>query len=61
MNQSTSSFSFLLGSKTFAIPSRFNKMLEFPQDIYHDIVFNINHQYKIKSNVSEEVLKSFIK
>lgn len=59
MNQIT--FNLVLKSKKFKIPTKFNHLGDVSTKVYNSLIFSPEHEYLIQSNVSEEVLKSFIK
>ena len=50
--------SLIFKSKIFTIPSRFRSLNDVKSDIYESLL--ANQKYEVKSNVSEEVFKSFI-
>ena len=50
----------ILNSKAFEIPLVFKNIINISPEISNKLIINSDHQYTIKSNVSEEVLQSFI-
>lgn len=55
------SFELLLNYKRFTIPSRFDRLTKVSAKVYNILIFSSPHQYNIESNVSEDVLQSYIK
>lgn len=54
------SFEFILKSGTFSVPSIFKHLVNIPTKISKSLVFDNQHQYKVESDVSEEVFQSFL-
>lgn len=54
------SFKLIYNAKQIQIPTKFRLMTEISSDIYNFLIFTPQHQYEIKSKVTEEVLTSFI-
>lgn len=55
------SFELILNDNSYSIPSRFDRLTKVSIKVYNDLIFNSRHKYVIESNVSEEVLESYIK
>lgn len=53
-------FQLILKAKTFTIPTIFKHSVDISPDIYNYLIFNSDHSYHVKSNVSEEVFQSFL-
>lgn len=53
-------FQLILKSKQYTIPTMFKHIVDMPLDIFNYLIFNDNHSYQIKSNVSEQVFQSFL-
>ena len=53
-------FELLLNYKSFPIQSKFDRLTKVSSNVYNQLIFNNPHQYIIESDVSENVLRSFI-
>ena len=53
-------FQLILKSKPYAIPTVFKHTIDMSREIYNFLIFNNNHSYQVKSNVSDQVFRSFV-
>ena len=53
-------FQFTLRSKTYNAPLIYSRLADISPNISKSLIFGLNHQYHIESDVSDEVFQSFI-
>lgn len=53
-------FQFTLRSKTYNVPLIYSRLADISPNISKSLIFGLNHQYHIESDVSDEVFQSFM-
>lgn len=54
------SLKLYLNSRKYEIPPKFKRLLDVDDDIYSQLIYNPNHEYQVKSEVSEENFSLFL-